>query len=101
MSLFAKSKITLPIKYSKASSDLRRKVRGMYTLQQKGLCACCSEPLKGHPSIWIAMQPINTKLFPEGFFNYQIHLHHDHKTDDTIGSVHARCNAYLWQFLGQ
>lgn len=32
---------------------------------------------------------------------YPVHLHHDHKTGLTIGAVHAKCNAVLWQYYGE
>jgi hypothetical protein len=30
-----------------------------------------------------------------------VHLHHSHETGMTIGAVHARCNAVLWQYHGE
>ncbi|AGI61771.1 hypothetical protein VCO139_0016 [Vibrio phage VCO139] len=41
------------------------------------------------------------KLFPKNMFQYPIHLHHDHNTGMTIGAVHARCNAVLWEYYGE
>ena len=91
----------LPIKYSKASPYMRKKARMEYIRLQKGLCQYCNEPLDKQPLSKVMNATINTKLFPTGFFDWPIHLHHDHNTDDTIGAVHARCNAYLWQYLGE
>lgn len=94
-------KLELPIKYSKNSPYMRRKARMLYMEQQDNKCYLCKEPLDKHPSERILKANINPKLFPSGFFDHPVHLHHDHNTDDTIGAVHSRCNAYLWQYLGE
>ena len=91
----------LPIKYSKTHYTVRRQARLQYIEEQEGKCCHCGEPLTGEPSKEVMAKPINMKLFPKGMFDHPIHLHHCHKTDDTIGAIHARCNAYLWQYKGE
>lgn len=93
--------IELPIDYEKASPQMRKTVREEYVRKQDGKCHHCQEDLHGPPSKYIQNKLINEKLFPQGFFNNPIHLHHDHHTGMTIGAVHARCNAYLWQYHNQ
>jgi hypothetical protein len=41
------------------------------------------------------------RLFPKGFLNAPVHLHHSHVTNMTLGAVHGYCNGYLWQYLGE
>jgi hypothetical protein len=55
------------------------------------------------PTKEMQQKSINFSLFPGGigFLKYPIHLHHDHNTGMTIGAVHARCNAILWQYHGE
>lgn len=91
----------LPQKYAELNVNQRREIRELYVIKQKGLCKHCEQPLEGDPSWQIRHTAINLKLFPEGFFNYPIHLHHSHKTGMTLGTVHNRCNAYLWQYRGE
>lgn len=93
--------IDLPIRYSTADSTYRRLVRQQYVQQQGGRCWYCDNPLEGQPSADVLAKPINLDLFPVGFLNHPLHLHHDHDTDLTIGVVHARCNAVLWQYEGK
>jgi hypothetical protein len=45
--------------------------------------------------------PIDRELFPPGFFNYPVHLHHSHNSGLTIGAVHSYCNAVLWHYHGE
>ncbi len=88
----------LPIKYSKTHFSVRKLVREEYVRLQKNKCCHCGTLLTKEPSKKILDKPINLSLFPKGMFNYPVHLHHCHKTDLTIGAIHARCNAYLWQY---
>lgn len=88
----------LPVKYSSIPINERRLVREEYSKIQNGLCYFCQCPLSGDPASYILKTKIRPYLFPKGFFNWPIHLHHCHSTDMTIGTVHARCNAYLWQY---
>jgi len=78
----------------------RRTVREEYIKLQDERCYHCGADLDGNP-----YDPddrtINKALFPEGFFKYPVHLHHNHDTGMTIGAVHAYCNAILWQFYGE
>jgi hypothetical protein len=55
----------------------------------------------GHPHPRIQSTEIDLDLFPDGFLRYPIHLHHNHETGMTIGAVHSRCNAVLWQYEGE
>lgn len=91
----------IPAPYSKLSSARRAVVRERYIEMQDGLCHHCGTPLDEVPFM---DKPINWRLFPggsEGFLRHPVHLHHDHKTDLTIGAVHAYCNAVLWQYHGE
>lgn len=91
----------LPINYKQSNWSVRKQARELYTEQQKGLCCFCNKPLLSEPSDKVLKAKINTKLFPKSMFDYPVHLHHCHKNDMTIGAVHARCNAYMWQYLNQ
>lgn len=79
----------------------RRAVREAYAKAQNGLCSHCKNPLNGPPSSLILSAPLTKELFPENFFDYPVHLHHDHNTGLTVGAVHNRCNAFLWEHLGE
>lgn len=91
----------LPVKYTDTPPNERRLIREEYIKLQNGKCHYCDSPLKGKPSAAVQSKSIKTKLFPEHFFKWPIHLHHDHDTDLTIGAVHAKCNAVLWQYHGE
>lgn len=91
----------LPINYDKATKWFRRKARLQYQEIQENKCQYCKEDLDGKPAENIESAFIDLRLFPVGMLNYPIHLHHCHKTGMTIGAVHARCNAYLWQYHGE
>jgi hypothetical protein len=88
----------LPIEYAKAHHSIRKKARLQYAEEQKEKCCHCGFTLKGGASPKIANKKINHNLFPRGFFNNPVHLHHSHETGLTIGAVHAKCNAVLWQY---
>jgi len=90
-----------PIKYSQISQIERRRIRLQYIEEQNGRCWHCQEDLNGLPPKEIQDMEINLSLFPKGFLQNPIHLHHCHETDFTIGAVHARCNAVLWQYYGK
>jgi hypothetical protein len=91
----------LPVNYEKLSAEERRQVREEYIALQKGRCLFCNEKLLDDPVEYVQNALIDESLFPKGFFQNKEHLHHDHDTGMTIGTVHARCKAYLWQFLGE
>lgn len=91
----------LPVNYDKLSRYQRRLVRLKYVEIQDGKCYHCGCLLDEQPSQQIIGKKINTKLFPDGFFNNPVHLHHSHVTGMTIGAVHAQCNAVLWQYYGE
>lgn len=88
----------LPTDYTLLTAKQRRIVREQYILNQKGLCAHCKNPLHTEP---VTILIISKELFPTGFFNNPVHLHHNHNTGMTIGAVHAKCNAILWQYFGE
>lgn len=91
----------LPINYDKASQANKKKARLAYIDLQEGLCWFCKTSLDKEPSQEVLSKPINLRLFPKGMLNTPVHLHHDHNTGLTIGAVHSRCNAYLWQYKGE
>jgi hypothetical protein len=91
----------LPINYTKAHWTVRKEARLQYIEEQEGLCWFCKQPLTKEPSKEVSILRINERLFPKNFFSFPIHLHHDHKTGLTIGAVHAKCNAVLWQYHGE
>ena len=91
----------LPVNYNYLDANARRTVRNIYMGIQNGLCAECKESLSGPPSKWILGKTINKNLFPENFFKFPVHLHHDHDSGLTIGAVHCECNAVLWQYYGK
>lgn len=95
------SPIQLPVKYKSLSPKDRREVRQQYIKLQKGGCYFCKMQLADAPSNEVQSAYIDESLFPENFFDWPEHLHHCHKTGMTIGVVHPRCNAYLWQYLGE
>jgi hypothetical protein len=85
----------LPVDYNSLNWKEVREVREEYIKRQGGKCCHCGAPLSGPPNTF---KGVNKKLFPPKFFNYPVHLHHDHSTGMTIGAVHAKCNATLWQY---
>ena len=91
----------LPVNYELITQVERRLVREEYVKVQDGLCYHCKEPLTGLPSREVSSYKINVYLFPKGFFSWPIHLHHNHDTGMTIGAVHCRCNAVLFQHHGE
>lgn len=93
--------INIPSNYNELSQNERRLVREEYIKIQNGLCAHCGNNLKANASEEIMNKKINKKLFPKNFFNWPVHLHHNHKTGMTIGAVHCHCNAVLWQYYGE
>jgi len=93
--------LELPVKYGMLNAADRYTVRELYINQQKGLCYHCHGDLQSSPPPDILEKKVRPQLYPNGFFEHQIHLHHDHKTDMTIGVVHAYCNAVLWEYYGE
>ena len=91
----------LPINYNHISIPEKKIVRNEYAIRQEGKCWHCGNKLNSLPAHEVLTAVIDHYLFPEGFFDYPVHLHHNHDTGMTIGVVHARCNAFLWQFLGE
>lgn len=91
----------LPQNYNALTWEQRKTVREEYARIQKGLCHHCKEPIAGNPSVKVMQTPVTGLLFPDGFFGHPTHLHHSHETGETIGAVHARCNAVLWEHHGE
>ncbi len=94
----------IPALYSKLRAARRMAVRERYVEVQTGLCYHCTMPLDGQPSLEVLAKKINWNAFPgreAGFLRHPVHLHHDHRTDLTLGAVHAYCNAVLWQHHGK
>lgn len=93
--------IELPTDYDSLSWKERRDVRDRYVKKQNGLCCHCGGSLSEEPPMKIKQKPINRSLFPKSFFMHPVHLHHSHDTGLTIGAVHNKCNAVLWQYHGE
>lgn len=91
----------LPVKYKNLNSSRRRAVREEYIRVQEGKCYHCGQLLNENPPPHITNKPIKWSLFPPGFQNNPIHLHHSHDTGLTLGAVHSYCNAVLWQYYGE
>lgn len=97
----APPKLDLPAFYPNLSPHMKRRVREQYMTEQEGLCHHCEHPLGKTPPAHVRELTIHEELFPKGFFNNPVHLHHDHETGMTLGAVHAQCNAVLWQYHGE
>ena len=91
----------LPINYDTTHQSIRKLVREEYVRLQDGLCHFCKQPLDGPPLNSVKKLPVNKALFPKGFFNSPVHLHHDHNTHMTIGAIHSYCNAVLWCYYNE
>lgn len=94
----------VPALYSKLSAARRIAVRERYVELQRGLCYHCGRHLPGPPAPHVLALKVNWHAFPgreAGFLKHPVHLHHCHKTDLTLGAVHAYCNAVLWQHHGE
>lgn len=87
-----------PMNYDLLTQPERAQLRAEYVKAQGGMCSHCGEPLGAPPSEGMLARAINLELFPPNFLRYPVHLHHDHETGMTLGAVHARCNAVLWQY---
>lgn len=88
----------LPAYYDKLNQGERREVREQYVKQQGGYCYHCKVELTRKPNM---NYNLDMDLFPPGFLDNPIHLHHCHNTGLTIGAVHAYCNGVLWQYFGE
>lgn len=86
-----------PQRYDLMSQSSRRQLRELYAREQGNLCHHCKLSLDGPAP----KAKLNYSLFPMGFFEHPVHLHHDHDTNLTIGAVHSVCNAVLWQYHGE
>lgn len=90
--------IKLPVDYNKLDVKIRRQIREQYIRMQNSKCWYCGKSLFKPAKKELLNKYINKSLFPKTFFDYPIHLHHDHTTGLTIGAVHCHCNAILWQY---
>ena len=88
----------LPVQYDKIPPKEKWKVREAYIEEQSGFCYYCKSPLKWAPPIDILSKKVTPSLYPFGFFNHPVHLHHSHDTGLTLGAVHCHCNAVLWEY---
>ena len=93
--------MNLPVNYRGLTPQKKRLIREEYVRRQSGNCKYCGTPLAGPPVEFIKNKKINKNLFPPNFFEWPVHLHHDHRTGLTVGAVHCHCNAVLWQYHGQ
>jgi hypothetical protein len=93
--------IDLPIDYHAVHFSVRKLARLQYIKEQQGACYHCKSLLNYDPPDEIMDQSVNKDLFPPNFFDWPIHLHHNHDTGMTIGAVHCYCNAVLWQHHGE
>lgn len=91
-------KYNLPVNYDELEIHQKRAVRLQYIQEQQNLCQYCKMPLNEAPDFHVSAADILWDLFPKNFREHPIHLHHDHGTGMTIGAVHMKCNAYLWQY---
>lgn len=90
-----------PANYDRLTQPERAQLRGEYVKQQGGNCHHCGASLSGPPADSIEAKKIDWRRFPRNFLRWPVHLHHNHRTGMTIGAVHARCNAVLWQYHGE
>lgn len=98
---WAQKAINLPVDYDGLTPSERREVREAYVRLQDGKCHHCGHLLAGSASKDVMSKQIDAALFPSGFFDWPVHLHHDHRTGLTLGAVHSHCNAVLWQYYGE
>ena len=87
--------------YTMLNWEERRTLREKYIKAQEELCYHCKGSLREEPIEKRELTVKMLELFPKGFWDNPIHLHHDHSTGMTIGAVHANCNAILWVFHGE
>lgn len=88
----------LHTKYDKLTFKERAELRARYVEAQQGRCIWCYQNLEDDPDTEVAEAEIDWELFPEGFMNSPVHLQHSHANGFTEGAVHAKCNAYMWQY---
>ena len=93
--------MNLPVNYNETHYTKRKLVREEYIKLQEGKCCHCGQPLDGPPAKSVSELSVHRDLFPVGFFKNPHHLHHNHETGMTIGTVHAYCNAVLWEYHGE
>ena len=94
------TRYNLPVMYDNLERHEERTVREQYVREQQGRCHHCKMPLDEAAAIGVTSKSIMWRLFPQGFLDHPVHLHHDHGNGLTIGAVHAYCNAVLWQYYG-
>lgn len=82
----------LPILYSQTHPQVRKEAREQYIVEQGGKCCHCQEPLDGEPSAEVRSKWVNWRLFPRGFRQHPVHLHHDHSTDGPYTCISTPCS---------
>ena len=87
----------LPVLYNKLNITEKRLIREEYCKIQNNLCYYCNSDLDSDPPDNILSIDVTYDFYPKNFFEYPIHLHHNHITGLTIGAVHSYCNAILWE----
>lgn len=90
-----------PQKYDELTINKKRLLREDYITHQEGKCYYCHSDLTGRPSLRVQRLTVTESLYPPNFFNHPVHLHHDHNTGLTLGAVHCKCNAVLWEYEGE
>ena len=91
----------LPVDYTKLHWTERKTVREQYIKLQNNKCFYCKGNLDDPPPDKILEIDVPRYLFPQGFFDYPVHLQHDHTTGMTEGAVHSYCNAVMWVWDGK
>lgn len=86
--------------YSLMSPKQRRWLRVKMVEEQGHKCWYCGNFVYMPPPEHIANYKYNMKRFPPNMLKHPVHLHHDHKTDECLGAVHAKCNMYMWEVDG-
>jgi len=97
-----KDDIELPTNYDSLSPARKRIVREKYIQLQGGRCYFCKGRLSEKPAQEVTdAYKLTMSRFPEGFLRNPMHLHHCHKTGNTIGVTHAYCNGILFEHFGE
>ena len=91
----------LPVNYNELTFSERKLVREEYIKLQGNKCCFCGNYLDRPASADVRSRSVDPTLFPPKFFDWPVHLHHNHETGMTKGAVHCYCNAVLWQYYGE
>lgn len=93
--------LVLPAPYEQLTPVQRRTVREEYARRQGNRCYYCHADLGGQPPPEVLALKLDVFRFTPNFLDHPLHLHHDHHTGLTLGTVHAHCNGVLWQYHGE